>query len=155
LIYSIDTSALLDGWKRHYPPDVFPGIWDNIDEMVSRGDLAATEEVLLELEKGDDDLYDWARQRPQMFLPLDVDIQTAVTGILSTHSNLVDIHRSRSMADPFVIAVAQVHACAVVSGEVLSNSPTKIKIPNVCSDLGIRHINFLQLIREQGWIFRR
>ncbi len=59
------------------------------------------------------------------------------------------------MADPFVIAVAQVHRCTVVSGEILSNSQTKIKIPNVCSDLGIRHINFLQLIREQGWIFRR
>jgi hypothetical protein len=23
--YSIDTSAILDGWRRYYPPDVFPG----------------------------------------------------------------------------------------------------------------------------------
>ena len=55
--YSIDTSAILDGWRRYYPPDTFPGLWDKLDSLIEEGHLAATEEVLIELEKKDDDVF--------------------------------------------------------------------------------------------------
>ena len=126
-----------------------------MDDLISDGSLRASEEVLYELEIGDDDLYEWAKQRTEMFIPLSADIQQSVAGILASHGNLIDVDRSRSMADPFVIAVAQANGCCVVSGEKRTPSNARPKIPNVCDDLGLRHITFLDLIREQGWVFQR
>ena len=51
-MYVIDTSALLDGWARHYPPDVFPSLWSLIEEMIKVGELLSPGEVLVEL-RGD------------------------------------------------------------------------------------------------------
>ena len=157
MLYSIDTSGFLDGWKRRYPPDVFPVIWDNLTDLIENGSLIATDEVLNELKAGDDDIYTWASAREKMFLPLDADIQQAVIKVLTRHSSWVPPDRSRNMADPFVIAVAMVKGCTVVSAETLSTSPLpeRVRIPNVCNTFGIRHIEFLDLMREQGWKFTR
>jgi Domain of unknown function (DUF4411) len=44
--YSVDTSALLDGWRRYYPPDVIPGLWSGLDALIVDGSLRATEAVV-------------------------------------------------------------------------------------------------------------
>ncbi len=49
--YSIDTCALLDGWQRYYPKDVFPGLWKNLAGLIRNGGLHASEEVKFELAK--------------------------------------------------------------------------------------------------------
>lgn len=129
LIYSIDTSAILDGWVRYYPPDIFPALWNNLDGLISDGRLLATEEVLVELKKKDDEVYNWFHQRKKMFLPLDEKVQLAATDILSKYERLVDTSKNRSTCDPFVIAVAQVLNCPVVTGEKPSNSLTDQEFP--------------------------
>ena len=63
MIYSIDTSALLDGWRRHYPPDVFVSVWERIEGLIAGGELRATEEVRIELERKDDDVFKWAKRQ--------------------------------------------------------------------------------------------
>lgn len=94
-----------------------------------------------------------------MFVPLDANIQSALAGILShpEHRKLVKPNAIKTDADPFVIATAQVKGCTVVSNEKFRTgpSPTKNWIPNVCRDLGIRHLSFLELMRELGWIYKR
>lgn len=32
-VYSVDTSALIDGLERYYPEDTFPALWERIDEL--------------------------------------------------------------------------------------------------------------------------
>jgi len=158
LKYSIDTSGLVRGWRYDYPPDVFPIVWDSIDDLINSGKLIACEDVLAELKTGGDDLYDWIRDRKdKMIVPLDANIQGAVTNVLAVHPDWVPPDRSRNMADPFVVAVAMVYGCTVVSGEVWTNSPKpeNIRLPNVCSGFSIKHITFLDLMREQRWIFAR
>jgi hypothetical protein len=151
--YSIDTSAILDGWIRHYPPDVFPKLWDRIDELIKDGNLRATEEVLFELEKKADEVYKWAKSKSGLFVPIDNDIQVAVTGILAKYERLVDARRNRSTADPFVIALAQMNSSKVVTAEQPTNNLNKPRIPDVCIDLAIQSITLLQLVREEGWTF--
>jgi hypothetical protein len=151
--YSIDTSAILDGQIRYYPPDVFPLLWDNIDQLIENGELRASEEVFRELERKDDQARSWAKGRPQMFVPIDDEIQKVVTQIQQTHPSFVDIRRSRSIADPWVIALAFINNSCVITAEKPSNNIQKPSIPDVCSVLGIRCINLLDLIREQQWKF--
>ena len=151
--YSIDTSAILDGWRRYYPPDRFPSVWRNLERLIAARDLCATEEVLIELKKKDDDVYKWAREQDGLFLPIDEATQKSVANILSAYPRLVDAKKNRSTADPFVIAVAQVNGLAVVSGEIPSNNLEKPKIPDVCSAIGIRHIRLLELFALERWRF--
>ena len=74
--YSIDTSALLDAWVRWYPPDLFPSVWDNLSPKFGSQQIVASDEVFNELERKSDDLYAWAKERSQMFLPLDEENST-------------------------------------------------------------------------------
>lgn len=152
--YSIDTSAFLDGWVRYYPPDTFPGLWLRIEQLIEDGDLRATEEVLHELEKKDDDVFAWAKERKDaLSVPIDDRIQPAVSVILEDFEKLLDTRKNRSAADPFVIALAQIEGCTVVTGEGPTGSPDRPNIPDVCSGLGVPCISLLQLIRREGWTF--
>jgi hypothetical protein len=153
LRYSIDTSAILDGWVRYYPPDTFPGLWVRLEGLVDDGSLRATEEVLHELERKDDTVHGWLKERSHMFVPIDNEIQPAVAAILSRFERLVDTRKNRSAADPFVIALAQIEGCIVVTGESATNNLAKPHIPDVCAALGIQPISLLQLIRMEGWVF--
>lgn len=151
--YSLDTSALLDGWRRYYPPDVFPRLWDGLDELIESGDLRASEEVLHELSKKDDAVFDWVEERPDLFIPTTEPVQREAMGILANHKKLVDTRPRRSSADPFVIAVARVHDATVLTGELPTHSLTRPKIPDVCEDLEIEWTNLLGLCREEGLVF--
>ena len=152
--YSIDTSAILDGWNRYYPPDVVPGLWENIEEMIRDGSLIASEEVLRELSKKDDGAYAWAKSQNGLFVPTDVEVQLEARTILKTHQRLIDTRRNRSGADPFVIAVAKVHGCRLITGEKPNNHPQRPHIPDVCNDVGITWMDVLEFCREQHWSFR-
>ena len=121
--------------------------------MIAAGDLCATEEVLIELKKKDDDVYKWAKNQQGLFLPIDDATQGSVLNILSLYPRLVDARKNRSTADPFVIAIAQVNGLVVVSGEIASNKLNKPKIPDVCSAMGIKHIRLLELFTLERWRF--
>lgn len=151
--YSVDTSALLEAWRRQYPPDVFPKLWENLSELISLGELVATEEVKLELERKDDEVLAWAKAQEGLFVPLDEPIQEAVTEILRDHKKLIDTRRGRSGADPFVIALAKTRGLTVVTDEHPTGSATRPHIPDVCRALGIPYLNMLDLIRKHGWTF--
>jgi hypothetical protein len=156
LKYSIDTSAILDGWRRYYPRDVFPVVWMRLEGLIEEGDLQASHEVLIELEKRDDEVHAWAKDRKEgMFVQIDDEQQVCVASILKDHEKLVDTRRNRSAADPFVIALAEVTGCAVVTGEKGTGSLDRPNIPDVCKVRGVRCLGLLELFREQGWRFAR
>jgi Domain of unknown function (DUF4411) len=94
-LYVIDTSALLDGWARHYPPDVFPSLWSLIEEMIKVGELLSPDEVLAELSQKDDAVHEWAKTNSAMFVPLDEDIQRATQEILDQFPRLVGAMKDR------------------------------------------------------------
>ncbi len=151
--YSIDTSAIIEGWTRDFPPDVFPYVWAKIEWLIDNGVLLASEEVLVELERKHDKVHEWACKRKHMFVSTDEKIQEVVKDVLRDHRKLVDTRTNRSGADPFVIALALVENLSVVTSEKLSNSPVRPRIPDVCEALGIRWLNMVELFREQGWQF--
>ncbi len=154
MAYCIDTSALLDGWVRYYPRDVFPTLWDKLEKMIAGGRLVAPDEVLKELSKNDDDLHKWARLQGGLFYPLEDDIQIATAEILATFPKLVNNERNRSIADPFVIAVAKARKLFVVTGEKRKGNPSRPKIPDVCDAYGIKCLTLLELMKNEGWKFR-
>jgi len=132
--------------------DAFPSLWRHIDQMIQDGGFLCPDEVLVELERKDDELHRWAKQRPDLFHPLDDDLQVAVAEILATFPTLVNSKRFRSQADPFVIGLARITGRTVVTEEY-AGSATNPRIPYVCTHYGIQCIKLLELIRRQGWSF--
>ncbi len=115
------------------------------------GDLIATEEVLVELEKKEDDCYEWLKAREHMVIPIDERIQPIVSHILARYPLLVGTLKNRNKADPFVIALASSHGCVAVTQENRSNNLDRPKIPDICDALGVPVMNLLQMFRQLGW----
>ena len=151
--YCIDTSSILHAWIEAYPPDNFPPVWAKIDDLIAKGRLLSSEEVLRELKKKHDSAYAWAKGSPAMFIPLDEEIQILVASILEKHKRLVDTRNGRVGADPFVIALAKLKNYTLVTNENPTGNLRKPNIPDVCTAMNISSINLLQLIQNEGWVF--
>jgi predicted nucleic acid-binding protein len=153
MIFCLDTSAWLDGWVRDYPEEVFPSLWEKLEECIASGRVRCSEEVYVELEKKDDGIHDWLKKHKQVVVPINEEIQRIVAELLAEHPRLVDTFRQRSQADPFVIATAEALGAVVVTGEKPRGKLDIPKIPDVCEQRKIPCISFLQMLRELEWKF--
>lgn len=152
--YYIDTSSILHGWRRAYPPDIvtFRPIWKMFDKLIEQGRIGVSIEVLREIEKKDDEVAEWCGERKESFA---VDVDLAVQGklkvILDKFPRMVMKKGTRNAADPFVIATAlrKEPACIVVSEEEDDGSERNPKIPFVCDEMNVQWINLVELIRRE------
>lgn len=154
-MYCIDTSALIHGWRRDYPPDVFQSLWDHLDRLAKQGRLFSSIEVLIELERGGDDIFRWAKDRESIFCEADEEVQKVLGTIVDNFPSFVPADSPDGVwADAYVIAFAAAKNWTVVTGEKpVGPGAKRLKIPNVCQAMGVNCIDFLQLIRKEGWRF--
>jgi hypothetical protein len=85
MAYSIDTSAILDGHNRYYPPDIFPKLWGNLENIIRDGKLKATDMVRIEIEPKDDALKIWVKKQDMLFQDVDARVQEMVTTIMGKY----------------------------------------------------------------------
>jgi len=150
--YCIDTCALIDLWRRYYPPDVFESLWQDIEGLINNGNLVAPKQVYKEIERQDDDLKDWAQDRRDMFEKLTIDQIETVSEILEEHPQLVDKEKTSEDADPFLIAQAICRDWVVVTSEQSSSNPNSPpKIPDVCENYDVECYNLIEFFREENW----
>lgn len=133
-----DTSAFINGWRYHYPPSTFPGVWDFIGEALGDGRIVSPRMVLTELKSKDDDVYAWARHRSALFVDPTAAVQAEIGPIQALFTNPV-----RDRADPFVMAEAKVRGFVVCTYEgtnTFTGRPTKKadeKMPGMCRRLSL------------------
>lgn len=152
--YCIDTSALIHAWVRAYPIHNFKPIWDHIDGLIRDGRLYSFVDVRIELEKRNDALYEWAKDREKIFLDIeDEELQIRIQEILTKYPRLVDTRKNRSGADPFVIAVASLYnpPLVVVTEEKTTTKIEKPNIPDICAAEDLDCITILEMITREGW----
>jgi len=163
VIYCMDTSAWI-GMKQVYPAKTFLTLWQKLDTLAKSSHLISPHEVYKELERKDDEVLKWVKQRKQIFLKLnDEEIIALTLEIETKFPKLVDTLKETPEADPFVVALACLNKknlqmfgdeCIVVSEErPRSNAYAKPKIPDVCMYYNIRHFSNLDLIDNEGWKF--
>lgn len=161
IIYCIDTSAWID-MKELYPARIFLTLWNKLDVLVKSGRVIAPQEVYSELDKKDDEVLQWVKQRKRLFKSLNDEEQLAlVFDIQEKFPNLVDPQKETPDADPFVVALAFLETrnltmigdqCVVVSQEKpSSNVSDKPKIPDACNAYGVKHLSILDLLDNEGW----
>jgi hypothetical protein len=151
-VYSVDSSALIHGWRRIYRPKNFGFVWERLAGLVGEGRLRASIEVYNDLEKKDDELFKWCKERKEgLIVEIDDEIQAHVARIMSTYPRLVDTVKGRSGSDPFVIALAATTKPPMVV--VTEEFAGKIRIPDVCEAEKIEHCGLADLIEREDWRF--
>jgi hypothetical protein len=153
LKYSLDTSALIEPWVRLYPPDVFAPLWGALADLIKREIVRASVEVKRELERQSDGLYRWACDAEGLFVEVDDPQVRQVKAIVNAFPTFVKPNSTKSGADPFVIALAEVggEGVKVVAYEGRAKVNQAPKIPNVCDARKIQVVTLVDLLREQGF----
>ena len=156
--YVFDTGSIIE-LERFYP-NIFKSVWVKLDDLVEKGMFLSTREVWNELERGDfaDHLRIWleSKGRNRIFtIPTQEEMQY-VSNILSIKHFQALIGSKQQLvgtpvADPFVIACANIRKSTVVTEE--KYKPNASKIPNVCKHFDIPCINLEQFMQEQKWEF--
>jgi hypothetical protein len=120
------------------------------DKLISEGRFKASIEVYNELQKKDDELFAWCKDRKEtMFVEIDNETQAIVAKIMAAHPKLVDTTKGRSGADPFVMALAA--STDPQMWVVTEEYPGKERIPDVCDAQSIDYFGVADLIEEEGW----
>jgi hypothetical protein len=152
-VYSFDSSAFINPFRRYYPMDLFPRFWAELAARIASGEIIATEVVRDEIDVKDDELKVWVRAQSGLFVPVDEnEQQDRVTEIMTRFPHWVDAEADKNDADPFVIALAMVNGLTVVADEV-RGSEVNPHIPYVCAQYGVRCMRVVEFIREIGLRF--
>ena len=101
--FSLDTSCLVNAWNKLYQPDLIPSIWDHLDQLWRGNVVVLTEQVQHEIERKDDELAKWCRERRQLFRPIDDPLQDCLSSLMTRHRRIASSGSGRNFADPFVI----------------------------------------------------
>jgi predicted nucleic acid-binding protein len=153
LLYCLDTNVLIEAWQKYYSPKFCPSYWDILNELGRKEVIFIPELVFEEITRTEDELSAWLKKSK---IPIH-NINELVTKCLQNiyakdpvHKNLVDNTKARSLADPWVIAHAINENATVVTKEekVTALNSNRIKIPNVCDNMGVRWINDFEFIQE-------
>jgi predicted nucleic acid-binding protein len=151
--YCLDANVLIQAWQKYYNPKFCPDYWKILTELGKNGKIFIPELVYEEIVRTEDDLSKWLKASKIPINKISEPVTLCLQKIYAAdqvHKNLVDNTKARSLADPWVIAHALHENATVVTKEekVTASNSNKIKIPNVCDNMGIRWINDFQFIDE-------
>ncbi len=120
--YCLDTNFFIEAWNKYYSPEFCESYWDVIDNLAKEGIVFITQEVKKEIDKGDDNLKEWLKNKNYIVRPIDQKVQLCL--------------RELYMKDK--------------SHQYLANSlnTQKIKIPDVCQNMNVKWINDFEFIKE-------
>ena len=156
--YCLDANVLIQAWQKYYSPKICPNYWDILNHLGQNNKIFLPQMVYEEITRTDDDLAKWLKSSSIPQIKIDEQVANCLKSIYAanpSHIQLVDNTKQRSLADPWVIAHAMNESAVIVTKEekVTALNSTKVKIPNVCENMGIRYINDFEFIEEIGLIF--
>src|SRR3990167_9508965 len=121
-MFLLDANVFIEAKNKYYAFDIATGFWDWLDQSVANGDVATIIPIFKELEKGNDELAEWAKKRENSGWVLAVDdaqTQTMNATIANWVMGQDFLHPAKEDflkgADPWLIAKAKVNNATVVT----------------------------------------
>jgi hypothetical protein len=157
MIYVIDNDSLRV--LSHYYPKTFESLWNNIGDLIARGEFLSVKEVHNEIESKLPNLGfmdGWIKTNKHIFLPPSMNEMLCVTEIykirkfreaVKTDSN----GRAIPHADALLVASAKIRGGTVVTQERWKEHSDKI--PNVCEHFEVPCINVEKFLEDNSWVF--
>lgn len=152
--YLVDANVFIQAKNTHYGLDFCPGFWRWMLVTHESGQLFSIDKVREELLAGSDELSEWVRdQASGLFLKTDAQAASHFATVAQWASNQsyepAAINTFLQVADFYLIAHALAHDYIVVTHERPANSRRRIKIPDVCSGLGIGFMTPFEMLRRE------
>ena len=147
----------MTAWHDHYPPDLYPGFWECLEQYSQEGRLLSIDHVRSEI-LSPIDLIAWVDRHwqgsfvfsgEQEVVQVFSDMQTWVQGNEQFSSAAKDDFART--ADGWLAAYARIHNAIVVSNEVFDpNVKRRVPLPNLCKQFGVAHSNTIGMLRGLG-----
>lgn len=157
--YLFDTNIFITS-KNQLPYDVWPTFWRHIAELIRNGRIFSSEKVREEIERGNDELTTWMREKSTatFYIPLDSDIldQYAITQNWANNNSIFTQEARQTyadVADAYLVATAAAKKMVLVTYE--RSNPTcrrRVMIPDACQALDVEYCDLNIALRKLGII---
>lgn len=153
--YCLDANVLIQAWQKYYSPKFCPDYWKILSELGKQNRIFLAEEIHQEIVKTEDELTDWLTTSDIPVRKPDANVIACWRKISESnplHKLLVDDVRGRSLGDPWLIAHAMNAGATVVTKEasLTAANSNRIKIPNVCDNMGVPWMDDFAFVQEIG-----
>ena len=154
MAYVLDANVFIQAKNLHYGLDFCPGFWDWLIQNNAAKNVFSIEKVGDELLAGADQLADWASKRgPDFFLSPDATLLSSLSTVSAWATGQsyepAAVSTFLLVADYYLVGHALAHGNTVVTHEVASTSKKRIKIPDACLGLGIKHVSPYEMLRTE------
>jgi len=147
-MYCIDTSSLIN--LKLYRRDVFPTIWNKLEDMIKDGELISPLEVYGETQRYymKDEIYYWCTKNKKMFKDIDEFQGRKLKDIEEQYDKKYwenEMNKPK-WADPWVIALSICEEAIIVADE--KNKPNRI--PYISATFGKEYLTLLDFFKKIG-----
>lgn len=158
--FIVDSNFFIQAHRDTYPLDVASSFWDKISILAKDGKIISIDKVHKEICKNTDALSSWfhANLEDDFFLDSGV-VMTQYASVIQAAEHRIPAYNKRAKdefydseeADAWLIAHALRLGAAIVTHEI--GAPLKIakvKIPDICSLVGIKTVSTIEMFRLLG-----
>ncbi len=157
-MYVFDTNSLIVLFNYFYV-ERFPSLWAQFDELIAAERIVSVREVyneILAYGNADSRLVQWAKKNRKLFAQPSIEEMEFVASVFSVAHFRAMIRRKqtlegRPVADPFLVAKANLDKAMLVTQEQLRENAAKI--PNVCEHFKVQYTNLEGFMEIEAWQF--
>ena len=153
--YALDANVLISAYRDHYPPDLFPGVWDSMAHHIAASRLLIIDRVHAEI-TSPPGLVQWLDQACS-----GAYVSTVSQPVVSAYGEMADWVQDNPQflpaageefargADGWLAAYARVTGAVLVTNEVFRpDARRRVPLPNLCRQFGVGYINMLGMLRD-------
>ena len=153
--YVLDANVFIEAARRYYAFDIAPLFWQMLIDHADNGQVLSIDRVKVELERGKDNLAEWANGGFHEFFAStdDGEVTTAYQRMMvwsQGQSQFTDAAKAEfaRVPDAWLVAYALAKGCVVVMHEQFSpNARARILIPNACQAFNVEYVDTFQMMR--------
>lgn len=158
MAHLLDASAFIQAKNSFYRFSFCPGFWEWILLEHRKTNLFSVQRVERELKERQDELASWVGDEVPagFFVAPTVEVATAqgvVARWVHAQPGFSGPEKARFMskADPWLIAEAIEHGYEIVTfEEMVPANSTKVKIPNVATNFGVKCVSLFDVLEASG-----
>lgn len=155
--FLLDANVFIEAKRRYYAFDLCPGFWECLIWHHQKGRVLSLDRVKQELERGGDDLRQWASS----VMPATCFVSSDEPAVIREFAQMLAWVQAQSQffpeakaefaakADGWLIAYAKAKDLVLVTHEVLArDARRKVPMPNICEAFGVPYVDTFDMLRE-------
>lgn len=154
--HSLDANVFIEAFRRYYSFEIAPTFWTSLENAAKNRSVLGIDRIYTELEKGNDELADWAKSKWIKNFEKTSDPKTVkeyTKLMIWAQANPQYTPQAKTefaqIADAWLVAHAMANNYVVVTHEAYNKEARKrILIPNACKAFGVSYCDTFVMLRK-------